>query len=63
MPTEMELRHFERDLLFRMLKAQRLDRLPDVILELMSRMEQEDVKIVKQQITEWEESEKKNRNP
>jgi hypothetical protein len=59
MPTEMELRHFERDLLFRMLKAQRLNRLPDVILELMSRMEQEDVKIVKQQITEWEETEKK----
>jgi len=53
MASEMEMRHRERDLLFRLLKAKELDSYDDVISEIITQMEKEDVEVVKQQMTEW----------
>ena len=52
MPTEMEMRHRERDLLFRILCAKKFNDLDRLIAELMVSMEKEDVAYVKQQILE-----------
>jgi len=56
MPSEMEMRHHERELLFKLLKAKKQNRIEDVISELITRMEKDDVEVVKQQMTEWEQN-------
>jgi len=53
MATDMEMRHRERDLLFRLLKAKELGSYDDVISEIITQMEKEDVEVVKQQMNEW----------
>lgn len=59
MATDIEIRHRERDLLFRALRLQRLGQLSDIIAELKSGMDSEDIELVMQRIKEWE-SESKN---
>jgi|GEM_PF-2134374 len=54
--SEMEMRHQERGLLFKLLKAKKLNKIEDVISELITRMEKDDVEVVKQQMTEWEQN-------
>jgi len=56
MASEMEMRHQEREMLFKLLKAKKLNRIDDVISELVTRMEKDDVEVVKQQMTEWEQN-------
>jgi len=56
MASEMEMRHQEREMLFKLLKAKKLNRIDDVISELVARMEKDDVEVVKQQMTEWEQN-------
>jgi len=56
MATEIELRHYERDFLYDLLKAEKEGDFKRVISKLTARMEQEDVKIVKQILAEEEES-------
>lgn len=52
MASEMEMRHRERDMLFRLLRAKKFNEFDKLIVEYMAGMEQEDVKLVKQQLTE-----------
>jgi len=58
MATDMEMRHRERDLLFRLLKAKELNSYDDVISEIITQMEKDDVEEVKQQMTEWKKVKK-----
>jgi len=56
MASETVMRHQERELLFKLLKAKKQNRIEDVISELITRMEKDDVEVVKQQMTEWEQN-------
>jgi len=55
MATDVEIRHRERDLLFRAMKLQRLGRLSDIIAEIKSSMDSEDIELVTKRINEWEQ--------
>jgi len=53
MATDTEIRHYERDVLFRVLRAKKENKLEAFIAEFQAKMEQEDVKVVKQQLAEY----------
>jgi hypothetical protein len=55
MVTDIEIRHRERDLLFRALKLQKQGQLEDIIAELKAGMDSEYIELVSQRIQEWEE--------
>jgi hypothetical protein len=50
MPTDLEVRHRERDLLFRILRAQKFNDFDALIAEFTAAMEEEDVALVRRKI-------------
>jgi hypothetical protein len=58
MATELEIRHEERERLFDLLRAKELNDIDYIIVKLKSKMEKEDVEVVKQQFNEWKEGQK-----
>jgi len=59
MATVTEIRHFERNFLISLLKAKETGDIDDLIITMKTQMEQEDVKIVDEYMTEWRDSKKK----
>jgi hypothetical protein len=51
-PSDLDMRHTERDILFRLLRAERANDFKSLIAELEVKMEQEDVKIAYQKLNE-----------